>query len=655
VRSIAEIRFRLRQEGANAWMLAFAPSLPAQATIAGPLTALPPPDEVVPRLRESHLAGEIERLAESICRHRFELLGYVIETGPDIRWRRDYVHQVESDLHFFRRIPYLNSALAGDHKIIWELNRHQHLVVLAQAWQLTGRVEFLEEIPRQLESWWRQNPYLRGINWNSALEVAHRALSWIWICHLTGPSLPRECAKRLLNELYRHGVYLEHNLSVYFSPNTHLLGEAVALHALGVLFPIWPRSRTWQSLGGRIVAEQMRKQVRADGSHFEQSSAYHIYATDLFLFHALLEPVDAAYRGKLRLMADYLAALSSSRDIVIPLLGDDDGGRLFHPYGNRRRFGAATLASCCVLFGSDDWPYLPTDTYQQAAWWFGEKALSRRGHPGHTEARLFPDAGVAILSSAPALIAVDTRAFGHANAGHSHAHALQVVCRRRDRDILIDPGTYTYVGEPEWRSRFRGTAFHNTVRVDGLNQATEIGPFRWTNKPVSEVLRWVRHEDWCLLDAACTFHGFRHRRTLLWMPRREILAVVDKVEQVSRIDRQTHGIEQLWHCGGDVARLSKGNYRIGAQSLLVVPPASEVAITEGWQSEVPGNKVPRPVIVVQQQVSLPTVMVAMLFFQPQPDLSLRVNAEPDQIRLSAGETQWIELSWSAEPIIHWES
>jgi hypothetical protein len=659
VRSIKEIRFRLGQEAANIRLLARAPSLPASSRRPSGLAALPDPDTFVPRLRGTRLAHEIERLAESICRHRFPILGYEIETGGEIHWRRDYIHGVESDLSFFRRIPYLDPARAGDHKIIWELNRHQHLVTLAQAAQLTGRPEFLDEIGRQLESWWRQNPYVRGINWTSALEVAFRALSWVWIWRLAGPDLPSGCADRLLNELYRHGVYLEHNLSVYFSPNTHLLGEAVALHALGVLFPDWPRSKTWRSLGGRIVAEEMQIQVREDGSHFEQSTAYHVYSTDFFLFHALLEGVSDAYLGRLRRMADYLAALSST-DGTIPLMGDDDGGRLFHPYGNRRRFGAATLATCCVFFGSDDWPYRPADLEEQAAWWCGEKAFAPR--PGHAEpakARLFPDAGVAILSSVPTHIVVDTRAFGHANAGHSHAHALQIVCRHADRDILIDPGTYTYVGEPEWRSRFRGTAFHNTVRVDGLDQATGVGPFRWSDKPVSEVLRWIRNQDWCLLDAACTFHGIRHRRILLWIPLQEILAVVDEITAAeSREAPGKHKIEQFWHCGGAVSSSSIGNYRIGAESSLVFPTGSSVTVSEGgnygWQSEVPGNKIERPVIVVEQETSLPALMGALLFLRPQSDLSAALEARDDRIRLNAGGSLRIEVSKSGDPIIHRE-
>jgi hypothetical protein len=618
VRSISEIRFRLVQEAANARLFAFAPSLTSPALASKPLTLLPSPDAAAARVRGSQLAEDLERLADDICAHRFPILGYVIETGPEIRWRRDSVHEVESGLSYFRRIPYLNAALAGDHKVIWELNRHQHLVLLAQAWRLTGREEFLAEIPRQLKSWWDQNPFVRGINWSSALEVAYRALSWIWVYHLAGQSLPAACTARLLNELYRHGVYLEHNLSVYFAPNTHLLGEAVVLHALGVLFPHWPRAARWKSRGGKVVAEEMTNQVRADGSHFEQSSAYHVYATDLFLFHALLAPPDAPYRDKLSRMADYLAALSAN-DGFIPLLGDDDGGRLFHPFGNRRRFGAATLATCCAVLGRNDWPCLPSDFREQAAWWCGEAAFDERpGRPATTHPRLFPDASVAVLSSAPAHIVVDVRAFGHANAGHSHAHALSVVCRRDSYDILIDPGTYTYVGEPDWRTRFRGTAFHNTVTVDGLDQATGAGPFRWSDKPVCEVLRWSENPDWCLLDAVCMFHGFRHRRRLLWEPGKEMLSVIDAVESLrdERTD-QEHRVEQFWHCGDVVTEVSKGKYRIGSGALLVVPPSSDVVVNEGWKSELPGIKAPVPVIVVRTTATLPVTLSTTLFLRPQ--------------------------------------
>src|SRR5262249_50989320 len=150
------------------------------------------------------------------------------------------------------------ASRVGDHKVIWELNRHQHLVVLAQAFRLTGRREFVEEIEIQLHSWLDSNPYLRGINWASALEVAYRALSWIWVYHLVGVELQPGIRRSTLRGLYWHAKYLENNLSIYFSPNTHLLGEAVALHAIGALFPEWPGAAEWESAGGALVDEQLR-------------------------------------------------------------------------------------------------------------------------------------------------------------------------------------------------------------------------------------------------------------------------------------------------------------------------------------------------------------------------------------------------------------
>lgn len=645
MRSFSEIRFRLQQEAANAWLYLFPPTLPPalRAAASFPAALLPEGKTVAAKLRETPYAAELNRLAAEILQHRFPLLGYVIETGPAIRWRRDPLRGIESETAYFRRIPYLDAARAGDHKIIWELNRHQHLVLLSKAWLLTGKRECLSEIASQLESWHEQNPYGRGINWASALEVAFRALSWIWIYHLAGDALPGRARDLLLNGLYQHGVHLRHNLSVYFSPNTHLLGEAVALHALGVLFPRCPQAGLWKKLGGEIVAAEMENQVRPDGAHFEQSSAYHVYAVDLFLFHSLLEPPSQAYRDKLSRMVDYLAAITSD-DGRIPHMGDDDGGSLFHPYGERRRFGMATLTSCGRAH--EDMPV-------QAAWWLGDRAFSSTPPPPNREPRLFPDTGVAVLSSGPVQVVADTRGFGHAGAGHSHAHALQVLCRDAGRDLLIDPGTYTYVGEPEWRDRFRGTAAHNTVRVDGKDQADPAGPFRWLNKPSSEVLRWTVQGGLRYLAARCLYRGMQHERHFLWMEDHRTLVVVD---EVSGSGGGSHLLEQFWHCGAPVTSLAPGLFRIGDGARLAVPAVEQVELIEGWLSEAPGSKVERPVVRVTRQQAFPAAMGALLQLRPEADLRIEVTRREQGIHLSAGRDRTVEFlrGGGADPTIVWK-
>ena len=84
-----------------------------------------------------------------------------LQTGKVIDWRRDYQNNRNSPPNYFRLIPYLNFNRVGDHKVIWDLNRHQHLVLLAQASLLTSRQDFLTEIEEQVESWLVANPFMR--------------------------------------------------------------------------------------------------------------------------------------------------------------------------------------------------------------------------------------------------------------------------------------------------------------------------------------------------------------------------------------------------------------------------------------------------------------------------------------------------------------
>src|SRR5579864_6790897 len=137
------------------------------------------------RERLPHEAEKIVAEADEICRHRFRLLGYQgLDYGTEIDWHLDAVHGLRSPLIPWFKIDFLNFAEVGDHKVTWELSRHQHLVTLAKAWLLTGREAYAQESLAQWYSWQRANPYPLGVNWASSLEVAFRSLSWIWLLHL---------------------------------------------------------------------------------------------------------------------------------------------------------------------------------------------------------------------------------------------------------------------------------------------------------------------------------------------------------------------------------------------------------------------------------------------------------------------------------------
>ncbi len=634
MRSPREISFRLRQEAGNLALFAAPPSLPrASLESAAPrLAPLPDPGRVAAALRGTAFAAEVEALASSAASHVFPLVGLSVNTGPAIDWRRDYVHGISTGTPYFRLVPYLDFRRAGDHKIVWELNRHQHLVLLAQAFRLTGRREYLDEAFRQAESWMDANPFTRGINWASALEVAFRALSWMWLWHLASGEMPDHLRRRFLEGVYRHGCFLERNLSVYFSPNTHLLGEAVALEALGLLFPGFPRAERWARTGGGIVRAEIERQVRADGSHFEQSVYYHVYALDFFLLRAVLVNPGDDYRARLFRMAEYLAAVTGvSGDL--PFIGDDDGGRLFHPHGERAGFGRATLATCGVLLGQPAWIASADDLHAQAAWWMGEGVLAAApaASAAAPASRLFGDAGVAVMAAPDCRLVVKAGPLGEGSAGHSHADVLSVVARRGSREILIDPGTYTYVADPAERDRFRGTAAHNTVSIDGRDQAVAAGPFRWRDKPETGIRCWLSSSLRDFLDAWCSYAGFTHRRRMLFV-KPELLAILDEVTG----PEGPHSVAQQWHLASPAE----------AVRFSLSEPA---ALVDGWRSRAFACKEPAPVLRAARHGPLPVRMAAVVDLSDAPEAAaLTISAAGDAAVLEWGGRGGMQLVFPAE-------
>ena len=619
MRSPEEISFRLRQELGNLAMFLFPPGGAGARHAVSPM--LPDAAAAAATLRETAYAAEVERIAGEILSHRFPILGLTVDTGPAIDWRRDYLHGVSTGTPYFRRSPYLDFSRAGDHKVIWELNRHQHLTLLAQAFLLTGRRDYLDEAFHQIESWLNGNPFLRGINWASALEVAFRALSWAWLWHMAGNEMPEALRTRFLTALDRHGRFLELNLSVYFSPNTHLLGEAVALHALGVLFPAFPRAARWAETGGRIVEQQMERQVRGDGSHFEQSAYYHVYALDFFLLYRVLAKPPGTYDARLVAMAGYLDALLGVSG-TLPLIGDDDGGRLFHPYGERAGFGCATMATCSVLFDRPEWLRGRGHLYEQAAWWLGAEALSMRTAPPTPRvSRFFSDGGVAVMAADDVQLVIKAGPFGEGSAGHSHSDVLSLTARAGSREILIDPGTFTYVADPAGRDWFRGSAAHNTVRIDGRDQAVPGGPFRWNHKPSVTVGEWTTSCARDYLDATCAYAGFTHRRRIVFVKPAKVI-VLDTVDGPPG----DHTLEQFWHLDTpeDAARFSFS------------APAEMV---EARRSRALCSMEPATALCVTVRGPLPAHMAAVLDLSESPARGpLEVRTGGDAILV--GRTPW---------------
>src|SRR5262249_58139956 len=82
-------------------------------------------------------------------------------------------------------------------------------------------------------------------------------------------------------------------LSHYFSPNTHLLGEALALYVCGRALPELAASGRRAAIGRRILLDEIDRQIAPDGGHAERSTHYQRYALDFYLLALIVARLTA--------------------------------------------------------------------------------------------------------------------------------------------------------------------------------------------------------------------------------------------------------------------------------------------------------------------------------------------------------------------------
>ena len=259
--------------------------------------------------------------ADAICRDEFDILGYGrLCFGSPVNWQLDAVSGQQTAPAHGSRIRYLANDLVGDSKVVWELNRHQWLLDLGQAWRFTGDARYAEAFARQVRHWMDLNPPGFGMNWSSGLEVAMRMISWCWALVLFrgAAAFAPELFLQMLGWIQAHARYVERNLSRYFSPNTHLTGEALGLFYAGTLLPELEGAKRWKTLGKEILVAELDRQVLPGGVYFEQSTCYQYYTVEMYLHFIIL-----AERNHVRLPASVRTRLGQMVEFLLQLRRPD--------------------------------------------------------------------------------------------------------------------------------------------------------------------------------------------------------------------------------------------------------------------------------------------------------------------------------------------
>ena len=449
---------------------------------------------------------QIVECADRIVAGRFDLLGYSdLNYGDPPNWLLEPISAKVAPLSHWSRIDYLNPDVAGDKKIVWELNRHQYFVKLGQAYWLTGDEKYACCFVKHLESWMDGNPPKLGINWASSLEIAFRSIAWLWALHFFkySDTLTPAVLSRALKFLLVNARHLETYLSTYFSPNTHLTGEALGLFYLGTLLPEFREAERWRTTGRKILVDQLEHHVRPDGVYFEQSSYYHRYTTDFYTHFVILSRLNdhrlhPVVEEKLQLLLDHLMYITRP-DGTTPLVGDDDGGRLItldrRPVNDYR----AALSNGAALFGRGDYKFVAGGPSEETLWLLGDEGVRDYQDTIPVEppsqSFAFADGGFYVMrdgwNSNANYLLFDCGPHGVMKGGHAHADALAMEVSANGQSTLDDSGTFTYTGSQKERDAFRGSESHNVLLVDGEQSSVPDGPFSWKSTANSKALSWI--------------------------------------------------------------------------------------------------------------------------------------------------------------------
>lgn len=500
----------------------------------------------------------------------FDLKSY--EAGEEPDWNRDPLTGTRAPNKPAWRIDYRDPDVVGNIKYLWEPSRHLHFVTLAQAIRLQDDEAAAEALNVHLRTWLDQCPPGVGPHWTSALELAIRLINWTIVRELLHEHplrarvLPphHDLERRWIDSAYHHIRHIAGNYSRYSSANNHLIGEAAGVYIALAQWPFWPQADRWRRDAQTILEEEIVNQTWPDGGNKEQAVSYQQFALDFFLFAGLIarrsgQDFPQSYWRTIESMLDFTAGLM---DVAgnMPMIGDADDGYVtrlcpspdFCPY-------RSLLATGALLFARPDFARKAGDLDDKTVWLMGATAreelaeLARRADANTTSAKSWPHTGYYLLGrdfDTPHEIRmlVDAAPLGYLSiAAHGHADALSLTLNVAGLEILIDPGTYCYHTEAEWRRYFRGTTAHNTLTVDNQDQSVQQGNFMWSDHANCTVHQFVPDNNPQRLLAS--HDGYRrlsdpltHKRDVLFDAGLDAFEVTDTLEC-----NQSHTVVQAWH------------------------------------------------------------------------------------------------------------
>lgn len=440
--------------------------------------------------------------ANQTLAHEFDYLGSGTVHMSSVKWHEDF----KTGNTWQKGIFYLNQRRStkkgADIKVPWELSRGHHLLWLGEAYLITKDEKYSKEVVDEIEDWLNENPFMHSVNWTCTMDVAIRAVNWMYAVGMVmeSPIVNDSFIAKLYQSLYQHSWFIFNNLeqTIPYS-NNHLFSDIAGLVYLSLFFNSTKKGKKWHQYAVSALYKEIRCQVLPSGVHYERSVSYHRLMTEMVMAsltvlkrNGVNIPADIEYRAGS--MLSYIQSYTKPNHLS-PLVEDNDDGR-FLPFVRRD-------------FRQHDY-LLDSSTAEMLFLNNGNEAIPYELENG---SRLYGDAGHAVLRKGEAYLFVTNGEQSSYESSrqtvgtHTHNDKLSFDLVLGEDDVIVDPGAYIYTPDPVKSNEFRSTIKHNTVVVDNEEQngITPNNVFLATKNSRSTRFRML--SDSCVDGEYITFKG----------------------------------------------------------------------------------------------------------------------------------------------------
>ena len=500
---------------------------------------------------------KIINAANQILKHKFQLAGSgYFDFGEDINWQQDVKTKHKWENKFYSELNIEASYNSGiDVKTTWELNRFHHAVILARAYWLTSDTNYRQELIDQCLDWISKNPCPYGINWTSAMEVSIRSINLLFaLLIITAKDKTTSAIPEILfNSIVEHGSYIKRNLEIgskngRLVSGNHLISNYSALACIGMMLSGLRQSREWIRIGLAGLDIEVKRQILPDGLHYESSLSYHKLVLEMLLITGVLaqkcgEKLSLKYKQSVSKMCDAVIVMTRP-DGQLPMIGDDDGGRLAILSGyylNRLDDNRDILSLGAILLNRDDLRFLCRDNLRELFWVTGPECFSTFSQALENfvipECKQYEYGGLCVLQNRDRkdfiLFRTGWPEFG-APTGHRHNDLLSTEIWLNGTPITVDPGTLTYTSDFKTRNELRSTKSHATVSLnsDEQNLIKLNRPFDLISKTTAGKVNISHSNELITIEGTALWTQLMsHKRIVSYAPKSGILTIEDTINE----------------------------------------------------------------------------------------------------------------------------